>query len=83
MEKMTIGKAATEAEIAKVSSWKKPSYTTSLLLADVTEGLLVLRARDGFQLSDEQIAERARNIVAGLLGNYEIRSLDAPVRAAA
>jgi len=32
--------------------------------------------RDGVELSDEQIIERARNIVTGLLGNYQIRSLD-------
>jgi len=36
----------------------------------------VLQSRDGVVLSDEQILERARNIVAGLVGNYRIVSLD-------
>jgi len=36
----------------------------------------VLQTRDGIDLTDEQILERARNIVTGLLGNYRIRSID-------
>jgi hypothetical protein len=47
-----------------------------LLLQDIADGIRVLQTRDGLELSDEQILERARNIVAGLLGNYQIRSLD-------
>jgi hypothetical protein len=50
--------------------------TVRLLLQDVAEGIRVLQTRDGVDLSDEQILERARNIVTGLLGNYRIRSLD-------
>ena len=50
--------------------------TVRLLLQDVAEGIRVLQTRDGVDLSDEQIIERARNIVTGLLGNYRIRSLD-------
>ena len=50
--------------------------TVRLLLQDVAEGIRVLRTRDGVDLSDEQILERARNIVTGLLGNYRIRSID-------
>jgi len=50
--------------------------TVRLLLQDVASGIRVLQSRDGIALSDEQILERARNIVAGLLGNYHIRSLD-------
>jgi hypothetical protein len=46
------------------------------LLQDVAEGIQVLRTRDGLQLTNEQILERARNIVTGLLGNYSIRALD-------
>jgi hypothetical protein len=51
--------------------------TVRLLLQDVADGIRVLQTRDGVELSDEQIIERARNIVTGLLGNYQIRSLDA------
>ncbi len=50
--------------------------TVRLLLQDVASGIRVLQSRDGVALSDEQILERARNIVAGLVGNYRIVSLD-------
>ncbi|HVZ88725.1 MAG TPA: hypothetical protein VHG72_17260 [Polyangia bacterium] len=50
--------------------------TVRLLLQDIAEGIRVLQTRDGVELSDEQILERARNIVTGLLGNYRIRSLE-------
>ncbi|HTB57014.1 MAG TPA: hypothetical protein VLC06_04030 [Polyangia bacterium] len=50
--------------------------TVRLLLQDIAEGIRVLRTRDSVDLSDEQILERARNIVTGLLGNYRIRSID-------
>jgi hypothetical protein len=53
-----------------------PAPTIRLLLQDVAEGLRVLRTRDGVPLTNEQIIERARNIVAGLLGNFSIRALD-------
>jgi hypothetical protein len=52
--------------------------TVRALLRDVAEGIRVLQTRDGLRLSDEQIEERARNIVAGLLGNYRIRPIEAP-----
>ena len=48
------------------------------LLEDVAAGIRVLHTRDGLGLSEDQILERARNIVAGLIGNYRIQSLDAP-----
>jgi hypothetical protein len=54
-----------------------------MLLEDVAAGIRVLQTRDGIALSDEQILERARNIVAGLIGNYRIRSLEAHARVAA
>jgi len=54
-----------------------PGGTVRLLLQDIADGIRVLQTRDGVELSDEQILERARNIVTGLLGNYRIRSLDA------
>jgi hypothetical protein len=50
--------------------------TVRLLLQDVAEGIRVLQTRDGVDLTDEQILERARNIVTGLLGNYRIRSIE-------
>jgi hypothetical protein len=54
-----------------------PLPTVRLLLQDVAAGIRVLQTRDGIELTDEQILERARNIVTGLLGNYKIRSLEA------
>ena len=50
--------------------------TVRMLLQDIAEGIRVLQTRDGVDVSEEQILERARNIVTGLLGNYKIRSLD-------
>jgi hypothetical protein len=47
-----------------------------LLLQDIADGIRVLQTRDGVDVSEEQILERARNIVTGLLGNYKIRSLE-------
>jgi hypothetical protein len=51
--------------------------TVRLLVEDVADGIRVLQTRDGIKLSEDQIVERARNIVAGLIGNYAIQSLDA------
>lgn len=51
--------------------------TVRLLVEDVAEGIRVFQTRDGIKLSEDQIVERARNIVAGLIGNYAIQSLDA------
>jgi hypothetical protein len=51
--------------------------TVRLLVEDVAEGIRVLKTRDGIKLSEDQVIERARNIVAGLIGNYAIQSLDA------
>jgi hypothetical protein len=48
--------------------------TVRLLLQDIAAGIRVLQSRDGVPLSDEQILERARNIVTGLIGNYRITS---------
>ena len=53
-----------------------PAPTVRLLLQDIAEGIRVLQTRDGIDLSNAQILERARNIVTGLLGNYRIRALD-------
>jgi hypothetical protein len=53
-----------------------PAPTVRLLLQDIAEGIRVLQTRDGVDLTNEQILERARNIVTGLLGNYRIRSLE-------
>lgn len=50
--------------------------TTSHLLRDIAAGIRVLQSRDGVELSESLILERARNIVMGLLGNYRIQALD-------
>jgi hypothetical protein len=54
-----------------------PTQTAKLLVEDIAEGIRVLQTRDGVPLSDELIAERARNIVMGLMGNYRIQSIEA------
>jgi hypothetical protein len=72
-------------EAARSRQKAAPSPTVRLLLQDVAEGIRVLQTRDGVELTDAQILERARNIVTGLLGNYRIRSIesrDAPPREA-
>jgi hypothetical protein len=51
-----------------------------LLVDDVADGIRVLHTRDGISLSEDQIVERARNIVAGLIGNYRIQTLEAQDR---
>ncbi|HEY2903464.1 MAG TPA: hypothetical protein VGL59_22960 [Polyangia bacterium] len=50
--------------------------TLRALMGDISAGIRVLQSRDGVELSDEQILERARNIVTGLMGNYRIVSLE-------
>jgi hypothetical protein len=66
-----------EAARSRQKSALPAAPTVRLLLQDVAEGIRVLQTRDGVDLSNEQILERARNIVTGLLGNYRIRALDA------
>jgi hypothetical protein len=61
----------------ELSRTRAAGNTVRLLVEDVAEGIRVLQTRDGVALSDDQIVERARNIVAGLIGNYRIQSLDA------
>jgi hypothetical protein len=63
-------------EAARSRQKAAPSPTVRLLLQDVAEGIRVLQTRDGVELTDAQILERARNIVTGLLGNYRIRSIE-------
>jgi hypothetical protein len=66
-----------DAPRSRPKSALPPAPTVRLLLQDVAEGIRVLQTRDGIDVSNEQILERARNIVTGLLGNYRIRSLEA------
>ena len=66
-----------ETSRARQKTGLPPQPTVRLLLQDIAEGIRVLQTRDGVLLSNEQILERARNIVTGLLGNYRIRSLEA------
>src|SRR5688572_2813979 len=60
-------------EAARARTRQRSSYPTQptvrLLLQDIAEGIRVLQTRDGVEVSEEQIQERARNIVTGLLGN--------------
>lgn len=42
------------------------------MVSDVASGIRVLRSRDGVWISEDQVMDRARNIVAGLAGNYHI-----------
>jgi hypothetical protein len=65
-----------EPSRARSKAAAAPAPTVRSLLHDVAEGIRVLQSRDGVMLSEAQIQERARNIVAGLLGNYRIRPLD-------
>jgi hypothetical protein len=65
-----------EAARSRQKAAMPPGPTVRLLLQDIAEGIRVLQTRDGVLLSNEQILERARNIVTGLLGNYRIRSLE-------
>jgi len=71
---MTIFEAIVRRDMPRA---KTTGTTARLLVEDIAEGIRVLQTRDGIKLSDEQIVERARNIVAGLIGNYNIQSLDA------
>jgi len=66
-----------EATRSRQKAASPPAPTVRSLLQDIAEGIRVLQTRDGVDVSNEQILERARNIVTGLLGNYRIRALDA------
>ena len=50
--------------------------TLRALMDDICAGIRVLQSRDGVELTDAQIIDRARNIVMGLVGNYSIVSLE-------
>ena len=67
-------------EAARARTRQRSNYPTQptvrLLLQDIADGIRVLQTRDGVEVSEDQILERARNIVTGLLGNYKIRALD-------
>ena len=65
-----------EASRSRLKAALPPAPTVRSLLQDVAEGIRVLQTRDGIDLTNEQILERARNIVTGLLGNYRIRALE-------
>jgi hypothetical protein len=65
-----------EASRSRPKATLPPALTVRSLLQDVAEGIRVLQTRDGIDLTNEQILERARNIVTGLLGNYRIRALE-------
>jgi hypothetical protein len=54
--------------------------TVRLLVDDIAAGIRVLQSRDGVPVSNDQILERARNIVTALIGNYRIHSVEAKPR---
>jgi hypothetical protein len=65
-------------EEAKTEAIQAPTERRALvdsLVADVMEGILVLRARDGLNLTTAQALERSRNIVGALIHNYDVRRL--------
>jgi hypothetical protein len=43
------------------------------LLEDIAAGVRVLRGRDGLEVSEELVYERARNILTALLGSNDVR----------
>lgn len=60
----------------RTSSTRSASATlASEIVEDIAAGIRVLRTRDGIDLQEDQIYERARNIAAGLIVNYEVASL--------
>jgi hypothetical protein len=46
------------------------------LVDDVLQGLLPLRTIYGLDVSDEALLDRARNVVAGLICNFDVRRID-------
>lgn len=54
--------------------------TVRLLVDDIAAGIRVLQSRDGVPVTNDQILERARNIVTALIGNYRIMSVEAKPR---
>lgn len=53
----------------------RPRPTVARLLHDIAAGIRVLQTY-GVEITEEQVLERARNIVTGLLGNYQITGLE-------
>lgn len=51
------------------------AMTEDQLLADAKANLLVLRTLHNVPITDAQIEDRARNFVAGIMGNYRIERL--------
>jgi hypothetical protein len=50
----------------------EPRSVAARLVDDVLKGLRVFNTLDGLDIPDRLLEARARNIVAGLLGNYRI-----------
>lgn len=49
-----------------------PSDLRRQLVEDVADGIRILRTRDNIDVPEDIVYERARNIVAGLVGNYDV-----------
>jgi len=46
------------------------------IVADIAAGLFVLRDRDGIAIAPGLVLERARNIAAAILGNYDVKPIE-------
>lgn len=69
---------STDGDVARIvgDSRRRAEALNRSLMDDVSAGLRVLVTRDGVPLTEVAIRERAANIVAGLVGNYQITRLD-------
>jgi len=50
--------------------------TVAALMDDVAAGLRVLRERDHLPLPEQLVLERARNIVAAIVGSYDVQQIE-------
>lgn len=69
---MTIFDQAKAAMMTDVRLPPPGRSLTARLVDDVMEGLRLLNTRYGLDVAEDVLADRARNIVAGLIGNYRI-----------
>lgn len=64
------------AKRAREAAAMERALTVDALMADIKASLLVLRTLDNVPITDEQIDNRARNLVAGLIGNFKVERLN-------
>lgn len=57
-------------------TWGQQPADRAALTCDIAAGIQVLRTRDGIEeVTDEVCVERARNIAAGVMGNFRVLEL--------